>query len=61
MKSPRSLAFGWGGLLLTAGLSFYYVKKTILERRKQHIIDDRDSVRRPDDQGHISKNPAQDR
>ena len=28
--------FGWGGLVVAAGMSFYYAKKTITERRQTH-------------------------
>ncbi|KAI0315713.1 hypothetical protein OF83DRAFT_1061589 [Amylostereum chailletii] len=34
MNTPKSMALGWGSLVAVAGVSFYYAKKNINERRK---------------------------
>ncbi|TFY66539.1 hypothetical protein EVG20_g4542 [Dentipellis fragilis] len=34
MNTPKTLALGWGSLIAVAGVSFYYAKKNINERRK---------------------------
>ncbi|TFK49152.1 hypothetical protein OE88DRAFT_474774 [Heliocybe sulcata] len=33
MNTPQSMAIGWGSLILGAGVSFYYAKKNINQRR----------------------------
>ncbi|KAH7344775.1 hypothetical protein B0J17DRAFT_636807 [Rhizoctonia solani] len=34
MNSPRSVAMGWVGLLAAGGVTFYYAKKRIDQKRK---------------------------
>ncbi|KZT23737.1 hypothetical protein NEOLEDRAFT_1179949 [Neolentinus lepideus HHB14362 ss-1] len=39
MNSPQSMAVGWGSLVLAAGVSFYYAKKNIDERRREQAAE----------------------
>ncbi|KAI0947909.1 hypothetical protein AcW1_009548 [Taiwanofungus camphoratus] len=34
MNTPQSMAAGWGSLIVAAGVSYYFAKKNIDERRK---------------------------
>ncbi|KAJ1311217.1 hypothetical protein OPQ81_009717 [Rhizoctonia solani] len=36
MNSPRSVALGWVALLAAGGVSFYYAKKEIDQKRRLH-------------------------
>ncbi|KAI0760330.1 hypothetical protein C8Q74DRAFT_1295529 [Fomes fomentarius] len=33
MNTPQTMLLGWGSLIVAAGVSFYYAKQTIIERR----------------------------
>ncbi|THH08493.1 hypothetical protein EW146_g8967 [Bondarzewia mesenterica] len=35
MNNPKTMVLGWGSLVVGAGVSFYFAKKSINERRKQ--------------------------
>ncbi|GJE94858.1 hypothetical protein PsYK624_110340 [Phanerochaete sordida] len=35
MNNPKSTALGWGSLVAAAGISYYFAKKGINERREQ--------------------------
>ncbi|KAA1472539.1 hypothetical protein DENSPDRAFT_838843 [Dentipellis sp. KUC8613] len=39
MNTPKTLALGWGSLIAVAGVSFYYAKKSINERRKLQAME----------------------
>lgn len=43
MNNPRSVAVGWVSLLVAGGISFYYAKKEIDQRRRSQ----REQSRRP--------------
>ncbi|CAE6396201.1 unnamed protein product [Rhizoctonia solani] len=36
MNNPRSMAASWAALLVGGGITFYFVKKDIDQRRKLH-------------------------
>ncbi|KIR55816.1 hypothetical protein I315_01698 [Cryptococcus gattii Ru294] len=38
MNTAGSVAYGWGALIVAAGVSFYYAKKEIDSRRKEAQI-----------------------
>ncbi|ETW78020.1 hypothetical protein HETIRDRAFT_148735 [Heterobasidion irregulare TC 32-1] len=39
MNNPKTMVLGWGSLVVGAGVSFYYAKKSINERRRQQDVD----------------------
>ncbi|KAI0250681.1 hypothetical protein BJV78DRAFT_1283092 [Lactifluus subvellereus] len=46
MNNPRSMVVGWVSLITVAGVSFYFAKQSINERRrKQDITGERPSAR----------------
>ncbi|KIP12088.1 hypothetical protein PHLGIDRAFT_124278 [Phlebiopsis gigantea 11061_1 CR5-6] len=39
MNNPKSTVLGWGSLVAAAGVSYYFAKQTINERRAQQAAD----------------------
>ncbi|KAJ1974391.1 hypothetical protein H4R34_004734 [Dimargaris verticillata] len=39
MNHPSSVAYGWGALILAAGVAFYYARKDIDARRRSLPVD----------------------
>ncbi|KAM5531600.1 hypothetical protein V8D89_014715 [Ganoderma adspersum] len=38
MNTPQTMMLGWGSLVVAAGVSFYFAKKTIIERRQMQEV-----------------------
>ncbi|KAI0280216.1 hypothetical protein BGY98DRAFT_1095686 [Russula aff. rugulosa BPL654] len=38
MNNPKSMVLGWASLIAVAGVSFYFTKQSINERRRQQDI-----------------------